>query len=418
MDVILVAFAVAIVFGLLRFLRRPSERTLRGIDPVLLGLGLAGCMALLVAIRFLWMGFLPLLFLLRAHRVAVGDAAATRRAWPPALLALGLAFAFPCSGGFRSVAPPLASYSEPHDAHKFCSEGVAFLRDTRVEGRLYNGYAMGGFAAYRLAPRLQTFVDGRLNFPQDVMTDYLAVRVQRGARPGESVLDVLERRGVDLFLGMGLPRGPRTSESTLYTTPNLERSPGWLLVSRSLRHAVYLRKNPRNRENLARIADYYARERVPFDPEQGLDVRAVIRERPDWAMEHGLLPESHDALVAASRSEDPDERARGLGGLAQTRALLGDHAGQVEIDREVAALRPRAKRPRRRLVVGLLRLDRPEEAQAVARELVAIDDGDERSRAFARVAGAYLKKQRVQELEGRPPAIPLDAPLNSLRLID
>jgi hypothetical protein len=185
-------------------------------------------------------------------------------------------------------------------------------------------------------------------------------------------------------------------------------------VSRSLRHAIYLRENPRNRENLARIASYYAGEGVPFDTERGLDVGEVIRARPDWALAHGLLPRNHDALLAASRSEDAATRAGALEALALARALVGAYAEQIELDREAIALRPRAKAPRRRLVAGLLRLDRPQHARAVARELVAINPRDPRSRAFARVAHDYSERRRAARLEDRP----LDAPINSLRLID
>merc|ERR1711969_225143 len=125
---------------------------------------------------------------------------------------------------------------------------------------------MGGLLCYRLAPEVRTFVDGSMNFSPDVAVDYQNVNTDRGSRPGESRLDVLERRGIDLFFGVGVPTGgARTAETGIYTTASLDGAPGWIPVSRSLRHTIYLRRDACNAENLRRIADWYASQNVPFD---------------------------------------------------------------------------------------------------------------------------------------------------------
>ena len=82
-----------------------------------------------------------------------------------------------------------------------------------------------------------------MNFPSEVLHDYKTVTLQR-ASTAETFLDVLDRRRVDVFFGVGVPTGRRNTETTLYTTASLERSPGWRLVSRSMRHAIYLRDAP------------------------------------------------------------------------------------------------------------------------------------------------------------------------------
>src|SRR5262249_23533512 len=160
-----------------------------------------------------------------------------------------------------------AYLARPFDPEQYFDEGVRFLRESGVEGNLFNSYGQGGFLCFELAPRLRTFVDGSMNFPPAVFDDYAHVNAQRGTVPVQPSLDVLERRGVDLFFGVGVPlAGSRGARPTgLFTAANLERAPGWILVARSFRCAIYLRANARNRENLARIADFYARAGVPFD---------------------------------------------------------------------------------------------------------------------------------------------------------
>ena len=128
----------------------------------------------------------------------------------------------------RSLPPaPKLYLATALDTRKFHEEGVAFLAETGLQGNLYNSYLMGGFLAYRLAPRLRTFIDGRTeHYPVEVYRDHAMVEAMRATRAGESFVDVLERRRVDVFFGVGVPAGKR------YTSAHLERVPGWLLVWR------------------------------------------------------------------------------------------------------------------------------------------------------------------------------------------
>jgi tetratricopeptide (TPR) repeat protein len=185
-----------------------------------------------------------------------------------------------------------------------------------------------------------------------------------------------------------------------------------------MRHGIYLRTNERNRENLRRIATYYQEQGVPFDPREGLDVSAVIRTRPDWAMAHGMVPEDYLASLTERQSRSFSVRFRALQNLGVTYALVGAYHDQIEIDREAKALRPRAKQPRLRLVYGLLRLDRAEGALAEARELYAIDPRDPRGALFLRVAREYARRRALLEKghDGEPTE-PLDAMINRLPLV-
>lgn len=422
-DALLAAFALAALVAGVRFLRAPSEATARALDPVLFGLGLAAIVATGVAVRFLWLSFFPLLYLLRVQRLSLpGEPAGAWRSWCCATATAAIAAAYPYWGGFREMAITVprqwAAYlATPYDTTRYFVQGVAFLAEAGLQGNLFNAYKMGGFLAWRLGPELQTFVDGRMNFTDEVLRDYKMATLQRGARPGETFLDILARHDIDVFFGVGVPTGPRNTEMTLYTTANLERAPGWKLVSRSLTHAIYVRDNERNRENLARVAAYYERADVPFDPARGLDVARVIRERPGWAVAHELVQPHFAAQLAGMRSPKLAERAGALEGLGLTYALNGAYREQLELDRVSALMRPEAKAPRERLVYALLRLERPEEALAVARELVALDPDDARSQRFEQIARSYLAEHRASERDGRKREIPLDAAINLLPLI-
>lgn len=416
-------FLLAALLSLLRFLRRPSEESQQASDPVLFGLGLASLAATLISVRFLWMLGFALLLLLRFRRLALPSSSivAVPVAWLFAGLSVLLAVAFPQVPGFRvrleSLPSSVPEYLSTHyDERKFYGHAVRFLEETQVEGNLFNVYPMGGFLEYWLAPRLRTFVDGRTeHYPAEVLREYFLVTSMSGPSPHESFLDILERRQVDIFVGTG---APTPAAGRRYTSAHLERAPGWILVSRSMRHGIYLRNNQRNRENLRRITAYYQREGVPFDPEDGLDVVAVLRERPDWAEKHGMAPEDYLAKLAERRSHDSKVRFRALQTLGLTYALIGAYSEQVEIDREAKALAPRAKQPRRRLVYGLLRLDRPEEALEEARSLYALDPRDPYAALYLNIAREYGRRRALLEKpDARESSHPPEALINRLPLV-
>ncbi len=271
---------------------------------------------------------------------------------------------------------------------------MRFLAATQLEGRLYNRYTMGGYLAYRLAPRLRTFIDGRTeHYPPDVLSDYFRIANQVEVNPGETALEALDRRAVDLYFGVGLP----VFGEHYYTTTRLEGAPGWRLVFRATGHAIYLRANERNRANLQRVAEYYAASGVPFDPERGLDPDRIVREVADWAIDVGVLPEQTRDWLRDRTSDDPELRYAALNALGRTYALFGAYGEQLAIDREASELKPRALAPRRRLVFGLLHRDKPGEALKAARGLGLMGRRDPRSGTFLSVAQEYNNRRKIQQ---------------------
>jgi hypothetical protein len=227
-------------------------------------------------------------------------------------------------------------------------------------------------------------VNGSLNVPPEVVADGGAIRARAG-RSGETFAEILDRHGIDVFFAIGAPIIPRANHPARYTTAHLENTPGWRTVFRNANSAVYLRANDRNRANLARVAAYYERERIPFDAQRGFDAAAVIRASPQWAAAHGILPADWRELDAAARARDPAARAR----IATVYALLGLYEQAAAIDHEILAEAPGSLRVARRLTWSLLHLGGPDELRAAADQLAALSPAPG-SLAYAIVEAARM----------------------------
>lgn len=365
-DVLLVAFAACALLASVRLALRRDAHALRRLELPLLALGVASWVAIFSSQRFLWLAIFPLLYVLRA---LLHTPAARLAPWLAAGLALPLVFVG--AAGFR---PPTAEhwrhYVRTPLSHKYPVDAVHFLADTGVEGRLFTRYGWGAFYGYWLAPRLRTAVNGTLNFPDAVFADYFAVVNGGGASPEESFRETLARFDADLFVGEGMPEELRGAKH-FYTTVLLERDPDWILVYRRPDTAIYLRRSERNRENLGRIEAYYARAGLRFDRERGLDLASILWAQSGAAVKQRMLPAHFPQLLADSESGEPQRAHRALSQLGALHLLLGDYAVQIQIDRRALALAPRHQGARRRLIFGLLRMGRIEEALAVARTMAA-----------------------------------------------
>jgi hypothetical protein len=387
MDALLLLLLLAAVVGGLALLRRPSAERLRAIDPVLGALAFASVVAILVSLRFLWMSFFILLFLLRAQRCGLAShpTAGRRGAWAMAgaalLLTLGLVRLDFWEGlAFEVRREPNGYLGTPYLAHRYCASGIGFLEEAGLTGNLFNPYHLGGYAGYRLAPRIRTFIDGRTeHYPDQVMQDYLEIVRSASRFNRRTVTRLLDAREVDIFLGVGLPEG---YYGGLYTVELVAGHPDWILVYRSIDHAIYLRRDLRNAENLSRVVRYYEERGVPFDPRKGVSPRQVIREAPAWAIAQGMISPSFPELAAQRESDDPEERFRALDAIGSTFWLLGDYPLQIAADLAASALRPDAREPRRRLANSYVRKRRFEEAEQLARQLYESDPSDARARAL------------------------------------
>jgi hypothetical protein len=409
---VLVVLAPAAALAAAGRARRGGAQANARFDPALVALAAAGLAAPLLAVRFLWLGLFPLLLLARNNFVSsLARGGARRGAGLAAALASPLLVAgFVHAGDWPMLSATLpraeAGWAKSYAAAKYHAAGVGVLADAGLEGNLYNDYFMGGFLGYWLAPRARAFVNGSLNLPIEALSAYAALGRRRGTAPGESFLALLDRYRVDLFLGVRLPVAPRANRPWIYTTAHLERTPGWLPAFRAPATALYLHANERNTANLERLAAWYAREGVPFDPERGFDTAEVIRRAPEWAVAHGVIPRDHAQLLADSRGPDTARQRAARGRLASLDVALGLYEQALELDAGLLRETPDADAPQRRRVWSLLRLGRNDEARQAAQGLVR-SGTTPLSRAIAVAAARAARGDDPEETAARLARLPV-----------
>ncbi len=330
------------------------ERTLRrgprdaAVDPVLLALAAAGLVAAVMASRFLWLGLFSLALIGSIARRFERPETSHRSAWLAGALVLFVlaSSALHVSSGdwplvSRAMRAENADYAAPYPSERYNTHAIWFLADTGVEGRIFNDYPLGGFMSFWLAPKLQMASSGTMNVTREAMETNFAVGARQTLRADEDYAALLDRQGFDLFLGSGYPIEATPGRPIPCTTRHLEHEPGWLLVFRNLRSALYLRRNAENAENLERIAAYYAEAGVPFDRERGFETEGVIRTAPRWAIDHGVVPVDFEALVAHVRSLRQQQQVDlQTHRLAILYATLGLYERALQIDRFILKLDP------------------------------------------------------------------------------
>jgi hypothetical protein len=390
-----------------RLLRERSPAAVHELDSVHLGLSAAAFVAMLTTVRFHWLAFLPLLYLLRAWRRSEQRSPRARWGLPAAALAsAALACAFPAGIHFASYAREVAAetdgYRSPYLDQRYCGGGTRFLDDAGIEGHLFHPFNLGGFLGFWLTPELRTFIDGRMDhYPSDVLRDYLRIRhaSQAGALPLLSKL--LEEREVDVFFGTSFPESRYPDR---FWIGHVRRLAGWVPIWASQTHSIYLRRNSRNARNLSLAKAWYMQRRIPFSYETGVDLAAAIDRRPAWVVLQGIVPADYADWVEASRSSDPQQRRVALAELGRIYWQIGAFEKQVEADAAVAALDPGAKEARRRLADGLLQLGRAAEAVEVARALYAEDPEYEDIRLILAHAEARTQREVPDEAPREAPA--------------
>ncbi|MFP6639710.1 MAG: hypothetical protein VCC04_05660, partial [Myxococcota bacterium] len=400
--VLLIATPTLVLLGLRTSnSERPRLWSRSSMDPALAGLALASLMAPLMAVRFIWLGFFPLVLAARYLRPeeAGHRSGLNTRAWVATLATLLLVPAYFVMGPWPMISGLLpthmAGYRTPYQTFKYHAGAVFILDDAELQGKLFSDYYLSGFAGYWLSPRIQSFINGTLNVSPEAIAANLPIRERRGERPGESFTELLDRHEIDLFLGTRLPRVAPTRRPWYSTTGHLEKTQGWIPIYRNLSGAVYLRDLPRNKENLQRITLYYESQGIPFDPEVGFDPKRVIAQRPDWAIGQMMIPTHYPLIVDSSVRNDPVVRNLALEMLARYYTALGERASAIRLDSSLLHATEALDGPRRRLLYNLMREGRTEEASEI---LHAIQD-DPAASILARDMAATVDRLLHDEAE-------------------
>jgi len=381
-----------------------------GIDPALLGLAFASLVAMLTAVRFTWLGIFPLLALVASARDRLGAPPAR---WLAAALAAAGAAAFVGIGAWPMISKGLSGdwrlYARPYALSKYVAHPVWVLRDAGLRGHAYSDYTQAGFVGYWLAPGLRVFVNGSLNVPPRVMEANRAIREHRGLTPDQGLAALLDAEEIDVFIGIRMPIVRTGARPVFQTTAWLERAAGWLPVFRNVDSAVYLRRDERNRDNVERLAAFYAEAGVPFDPERGFDPERVIRDAQPWAIRRGLVPIDFASAAAAAQGSPSPVATAARDRLASLYAALGLYEDVLRLDRRTLRAEPDHSFARRRVVWSLLHLDRRDEALSEATRL-SRGPSDPLADELARAAEAYAGIADPREAAGFVAGLPLFSP--------
>ncbi|MEM7253300.1 MAG: hypothetical protein AAF493_17935 [Pseudomonadota bacterium] len=354
MRTVLLAFVTLSLMDAVRSARNRAQGLPIGFDFRAFGLALASWIAIFVSIRFTWLIVFPLLYVFpRINLPPVG------RAFIAGIATLVLAGWFVLSVPIQTKIAWLQTHwsaylSTPFRVHKFHAEGVSRLADSGLAGRVFNPYWMGGFISYWLGPDVQVFVDGRTeHYSTDVYLDYSAITTMDRRPPNKDFIDILRDHEVNLFFGVGYPGWFLEMD----TVRHLENAPGWLLISRSYRHAIYLRAD--DIENANRVVAHYQELGVPFDKKAGLDIDRVVDEQPAWAARTTLLPRDY----ADRRAQAKAGSSEAMHDLAVIYSLIGAYRHAIETDRRLLAKNGQNTEASVRLLHNLLRVDRLREAR-------------------------------------------------------
>jgi hypothetical protein len=355
-------------------------------DPALLAVSLAAFAMMLTAVRFLWLGIVPLLWMASTWSAP----SAGRKRLLPAFAAVSILAAFVAIGDWPAITRGLPttwqSYSRPYPVGKYSAHAIWMLRDSGVRGNLYAEYFLGGFAGYWLAPEIRALVNGTLNVPRGTLDAVANISRRLGSGPDEHFEELIDRLDIDIFLGTRLPEVRPMARRFPSTTAHLEGVPGWIPIFRNPSSALYLRASDRNRENLERFARYYAARGVPFDPIRGFEPVAVIERANEWAVRHGVVPRDFALLAHSARHGNGAQGANARRRVATIYAALGLYDEAATLDRRSLAIQPGAIGVRRRLVWSLLRSGAFEEAAGLAVPLTARPASDRISHEIAAAA--------------------------------
>ncbi|MEZ4281504.1 MAG: hypothetical protein R3F21_18015 [Myxococcota bacterium] len=351
------------------------------VDPALLGLACAALVASLIASRFLWLLLFALALMASLLRRAPCEGAAPAapgtsplERFVPAALALASVVALIAHlqiGDWplvsRAARAEGADYAVAYPTDRYSAHAVWFLADAGLEGRIFNDYPLGGFLAFWLAPKIQMSSSGTMNVAREAMQANFAIGARQTLSPDESYAALLDRQGIDLFLGAGYPIEATPGRPIPCTNRHLEHEPGWLLVFRNLQNAVYLRLDAANAANLERVAAYYERAGVPFDRTRGFVVDEVVARALPWAVAHGVVPADYEALV---QHVETQRKTRTIDAqthrLAMLYATLGLYARALEVEQLLWAVQPGDPSTAWRTIWSLAQLGRWDDALAAA----------------------------------------------------
>lgn len=265
----------------------------------------------LSARRWLWLGWVPSLYGLRA----LPDTRAVR---PAAYAAAFLLAAAPAINPRVREDFKASTWAAGHASATIQPKAAGdFLDDLGISGRLYHPYLWGGYFVYRLHPAWQVYLYGETAV--FAKAGVIQERQQVEFGPPEEALAILDRREVRALVvpRLGLDGKPARP-------PGGDR-PGevWIRAFANLREVVWLRRD--DAEALAAAKRYYDARGIRWNRDWGFLEHEALLGNPVWCrVTSQMHPGSLDTvlrLAAEVRANpaNPDARAIFLRVLQEAR---------------------------------------------------------------------------------------------------
>lgn len=218
-------------------------------------------------------------------------------------LAASYAFAAARSSGLR-----------PGSTYNHRSEGAAdYLADNGVRGNLFNDYALGGYLAWRLSPRIKVFIYGRgasaelFKLYNDVLHQpSTIVALTAAGAPYFLYQKVFDENSIDAVL---IPAGESRSGDYIPLALRLARDEAWALVHARPAALVFLRKTPA----LAPLAARALPKSEVFD-----NLIAVARSAARTSHGHSVRIWQRSLALAFYAKGQKEEALRQIDGYLQT----------------------------------------------------------------------------------------------------
>lgn len=228
-------------------------------DPVRLSMLLLCLGGGLLARRFHWLLALSLVLAIAHLRRPVFAGWHQVASLPPVRLAavafVGILLGLHYHRNLRYQGEPLhqhaltASYYTTAIAPSHDRAGVRFLAEAGLSGNAFAHYGTGGMVSYFCHPNIRVFIDSRVDlYRREVFLEFLRVR---DGHPSQQ--QILDKYDTDIYYRH-------------WETRPLREPSGWTKVFATPTEAIWLRKHPRNRENVARCKAWHRRHRESAAP--------------------------------------------------------------------------------------------------------------------------------------------------------
>jgi hypothetical protein len=233
---------------------------------------LACALAPVVSIRFVWLSFAPIAFVLGELSRALARLGDPPRA--RVLAAIGsVTLAVALAWTLRAPAVQAGPFFAPPN---FPIASARMLDEVPLDGRVFARSEWGGLITWLLDERVPIFADGRwITIGDRVIKD---AHIIATGRPRS--LFLLDQWDIDVVV---VERGWLNRDRL-----RAKRNRAWVRVFAGYNSEIWVRRGERGAGNREAFRRYYEAHGIPLDFRTGFRTHQAMRANPEWARAHGV----------------------------------------------------------------------------------------------------------------------------------